>query len=315
MSSRFGFIPKRLLAAIPLLIGVVLLVFLILQVTPGDPARLVVGLRASEAELAQARERLGLDDPVIVQFVHYLGGVFTGDLGYSFKSDQPVAAIIAGRLPVSLWLLGAATVLSVAISFLVASIAARRPDGVFDHVSRAVGLVMFAMPSFWIGILLILLVALPTGWFPVGGFGYTPSEQARSIVLPAITLAAAIAPLQIRSLRASLIQVRRAEYVTSARALGIPPRRTASRFVLRNAMVPTVSMLALNIGYMLFGAVVVETTFALPGLGEGIVLAARARDIPLIQGYTLVFAIAVVVVFLIADIVNALLDPRVKVTS
>ena len=315
MNARFGFIPKRLLAAVPLLIAVVLLVFLILQVTPGDPARLVVGLRASDAELALARERLGLDDPVFVQFLHYLGGVVTGDLGYSFKSEQPVSAIIAGRLPVSLWLIGTAAVLSVAISVVVASLAARRPDGLFDHVSRAAGLVMFAMPSFWIGILLILLVALPTGWFPVGGFGYTPAEHVRSIVLPAITLAAAIAPLQIRSLRASLIQVHRAEYVTTARALGIPPRRTASRFVLRNALVPTVSMLALNIGYMLFGAVVVETTFALPGLGEGIVLAARARDIPLIQGYTLVFAVAVVVVFLVADIASALLDPRVKVSS
>ena len=315
MNARFGFIPKRLLAAVPLLIAVVLLVFLILQVTPGDPARLVVGLRASDAELALARERLGLDDPVFVQFLHYLGGVVTGDLGYSFKSEQPVSAIIAGRLPVSLWLIGTAAVLSVAISVVVASLAARRPDGLFAHVSRAAGLVMFAMPSFWIGILLILLVALPTGWFPVGGFGYTPAEHVRSIVLPAITLAAAIAPLQIRSLRASLIQVHRAEYVTTARALGIPPRRTASRFVLRNALVPTVSMLALNIGYMLFGAVVVETTFALPGLGEGIVLAARARDIPLIQGYTLVFAVAVVVVFLVADIASALLDPRVKVSS
>jgi peptide/nickel transport system permease protein len=166
-----------------------------------------------------------------------------------------------------------------------------------------------------VGILLILLVALPTGWFPVGGFGYTPAEQARALVLPALTLALAIAPLQIRSLRASLIQVRGAEFVTTARSLGIPPGRTARKFILRNAMVPTVSILALNIGYMLFGAVVIETTFALPGIGEGIVLAARSRDIPLIQGYTILFAVMVIVVFLVADIVNASLDPRVRVAS
>jgi peptide/nickel transport system permease protein len=315
MTARFGFVPKRIAAAVPLIISVVLLVFLILKLTPGDPARLVVGLRASEEQLAQVRAELGLDQPVFVQFVDYLGGVLTGDFGYSYKSNQPVMAIIAERLPVSLWLLAIGALMSVAISLTVATLAARKPNGAFDHVSRATGVLFFAMPSFWVGILLILLVALPTGWFPVGGFGYTPAEQARALVLPALTLALAIAPLQIRSLRASLIQVRGAEFVTTARSLGIPPGRTARKFILRNAMVPTVSILALNIGYMLFGAVVIETTFALPGIGEGIVLAARSRDIPLIQGYTILFAVMVIVVFLVADIVNASLDPRVRVAS
>ena len=315
MAGRYAFVLRRVAYAIPLTLCVVLLVFLLLKITPGDPARLVVGLRASPEQLAIARQQLGLDKPAIVQFLDYVANVFTGNFGFSFKSQQPVTAVIAERLPVSLWLLGFAALFSLIISVPVAIVSARRPGGVFDHTARGAGLLLFAMPSFWTGIVLVLLVALPTGWFPVGGFGYTTLDHLRSIVLPAITLAVTMAPLQIRSLRASLIAVRDSEYITAARTLGIGPARVPRRFLLRNASPPTVSVLALNIGYMLFGAVVVETTFALPGLGQGIVLASRQRDIPLIQGYTIVFAIAVILVYLIADVATAILDPRLKVDS
>ncbi|MFF2277897.1 ABC transporter permease [Agromyces sp. NPDC058126] len=313
--GRYLFIAKRLVFAIPLLFAIVLLVFLILKVTPGDPARLIVGLRASDAELAVVRAQLGLDDPAIVQYFRYVGEVLTGNLGYSFKSNEPVASLIGERLPVTVWLLGFGTLLSLVISVPLAIISARGPDRPFDHATRAFGLVALAMPSFWVGIILILTVALPTGWFPVGGFGETPAEHLRSIALPALTLALSIAPLQVRSLRASMITVLGAEHVTTARSLGIGRSRIMSRFVLRNAAPPTVSILALNLGYLLFGAVVIETTFALPGIGQGIVLAARQRDIPSIQGYTLLFAVAVVLVFLIADIITSIADPRLEVES
>ncbi|MCD2442526.1 ABC transporter permease [Agromyces sp. SYSU K20354] len=313
--NRYLFIAKRLALAIPLLFGIVLLVFLILKVTPGDPARLIVGLRASEAELQLVRDQLGLDDPAIVQYFRYIGDVLTGNLGYSFKSNEAVTSIIAERLPVTIWLLGFGALLSLAISVPLAITSARRPDRAFDHATRGFGLVALAMPSFWVGIILILTIALPTGWFPVGGFGETPTEHLRSIVLPALTLALSIAPLQVRSLRASIIAVLGAEYVTTARSLGVGHGRIMSKFVLRNAAPPTVSILALNIGYLLFGAVVIETTFALPGIGQGIVLAARQRDIPSIQGYTLLFAIVVVLVFLIADIITSIADPRLEVES
>ncbi|MGH3689206.1 MAG: ABC transporter permease [Microbacterium sp.] len=313
--GRYLFIVKRLVLAVPLLLGIVLLVFLILKITPGDPARLIVGLRASEAELEVVRTQLGLDDPAIVQYFGYVGRLLTGDLGYSFKSNEAVASIVAERLPATLWLLGVGALLSLAISVPLAILSARRPDGLVDHGARAFGLVALSMPSFWVGIVLILAVAVPTGWFPVGGFGSTPTDHLRSILLPAFTLALSIAPLQVRSLRASIIEVLGAEHVTTARSLGLSNGRIMSRFVLRNAAPPTVSILALNIGYLLFGAVVVETTFALPGIGQGIVLAARQRDIPTIQGYTLLFALAVVVVFLIADIVTTIADPRLEVES
>lgn len=313
--GRFQFVLKRLVLTIPLLFGVVLLVFLVLQVTPGDPARLIVGLRASEEELQEVRAKLGLHDPVLTQYVRYVGGVLGGDLGYSYKSRTAVTALIAERLPVTIWLLAFGLAFALLISIPAAIVSALRRDGPVDHVVRGAGLVGLTMPSFWVGILLIVTIALPTGLFPVGGFGETVPEHLRSIVLPALTLAIAIAPIQIRSLRASIIAVLTSDYVTTGRSLGVSGSRLMQRFVLRNAAPPTIAIVALDIGFLLFGAVVVETTFALPGVGQGLVLAARQRDLPAIQGYTLLFALIVVAVFLLADILTAMLDPRVEIES
>lgn len=313
--GRFRFVVKRLVLTVPLLFGIVLLVFLMLQVTPGDPARQIVGLRASEKELLKVRDELGLNDPVLVQYVRYVEGVLSGDLGYSYKSRQSVASLIGQRLPVTLWLLAFGVAFSLVISIPLAIASAVRQGSLADHLVRTGGLVGLTMPSFWVGIILILTIALPTGLFPVGGFGETVPEHLRSIILPALTLAIAIAPIQARSLRASIISVLGADYVTTGRSLGIPPHRLMRRFVLKNAAPPTIAILALGVGFLLFGAVVIETTFALPGVGQGLVLAARQRDIPLIQGYTLLFALLVVAVYLLADIVTVLLDPRIEIES
>ena len=313
--GRFRFVIKRLLLTIPLLLGVVLLVFLVLKMTPGDPARQIVGLRASDAQLNQVRQQLGLNDSVLTQYVHYVGRVVHGDLGYSYKSLEPVRASIAQRLPVTLWLLVCGAALAMLISVPLAIISALRPNGWIDHSIRSLGLIGLTMPSFWVGIVLILLVALPTGMFPAGGFGQTVPEHLRSIVLPALTLAISVAPMQIRSLRTSLINVRGSDYVATGRAMGLSESRLMRRFVLRNASPPTISILALNMGYLLFGAVVIETTFDLPGIGQGLVLAARGRDLPMIQGYTILFAVMVVAVYLIADVITAVLDPRVEIQA
>ena len=167
------------------------------------------------------------------------------------------------------------------------------------------------MPAFWVGVMLLLLIALPTGWFPAGGFGESPREHLQSVILPALTLAIGMAPVPIRSLRASVIAILATDYVATARSLGIPGGRIIRRFVLRNAAVPFITVFALEIGFLLFGTAVVETTFALPGVGQGLVLVARGRDLPAIQGYTLLFATLAVVVYLLADILTALLDPCV----
>jgi len=313
--GRFRFVLKRILLTVPLLLGIVLLVFLILEITPGDPVRQIVGLRASEERLEEVREELGLDDPVWVQYARYVKGVASGDLGFSYKSRQSVAASIAERLPVTMWLLGFGVAFSLLLSVPLGIISALKQNRPVDHAIRGVGLLGLTMPSFWVGIILILLVALPTGLFPVGGFGETTAEHLHSIILPAITLAIAIAPIQIRALRASVIGVMGADYISTARSLGIPSGRLMRRFVVRNAAPPMIAILALDIGFLLFGAVVIETTFALPGIGQGLVLAARGRDIPSIQGYTLLFAFIVVAVYLLADIMTAIVDPRVEIES
>ena len=313
--GRFRFVLKRLLFTIPLLLGIVLIVFLILEVTPGDPVRQIVGLRASEERLDEVREELGLDDPVWVQYTRYVGGVLGGDLGYSYKSRQPVVSLIAERIPVTVWLLGFGLLFSLLLSMPLGILSALKQNRPVDHVIRGVGLVGLTMPSFWVGIILILLVALPTGLFPVGGFGETTADHLHSIILPATTLAIAVAPIQIRAVRASVIGVMGSEYISTARSIGIPPARLMRRFVVRNAAPPVIAILALDIGFLLFGAVVIETTFALPGIGQGLVLAARGRDIPSIQGYTLLFAIIVVAVYLLADILTAVVDPRVEIEA
>jgi peptide/nickel transport system permease protein len=313
--GRFQFVVKRLLLTVPLLLGIVLLVFLVLKLTPGDPARQIVGLRATETQLNEVRGELGLNDPIVTQYVRYVGRVLHGDLGYSYKTLQPVSTSIAERLPVTLWLLGFGALLAMLISIPCGILSALHPNRAADHIIRGLGLVGLTMPSFWVGIVLILLVALPTGLFPAGGFGQTVPEHLRAIVLPAVTLAISVAPIQIRSLRASLISVRGSDYVATGRAMGLSESRLMRRFVLRNASPPTISILALNMGFLLFGAVVIETTFALPGIGQGIVLAARGRDLPSIQGYTLLFAVLVVAVYLVADIVTAVLDPRVEIQA
>ena len=313
--GRFGFVRRRLLHTIPMLLGIVLVVFLLLHITPGDPARNVAGLRASEAELVKVRQDLGIDRPLPVQYIDYVGGLLHGDLGYSYKSREAVASLIQGRLEVTAWLLGAAIVIAGLLAVPLAVLAARRHDRISDQLIRIACLFGLSMPSFWVGAMLLLVIALPTGWFPAGGFGETAAAHLRSVILPGFTLAVGMAPILIRSLRASILGVLDKDYVATARSIGLSENTILRRFVLRNAAASSVTLVALEIGYLLFGAVVVESTFALPGVGQGLVLSARGRDLPAIQGYTLLFAVAVVVVNLVADVVTAMLDPRVEISA
>ncbi len=313
--GRYSFVGRRLLISVPLLAGVVLLVFLLLKVTPGDPARVVAGLRASDEDVAEVRAELGLDDPVIVQYGSYLGNVARGDFGYSFKSRQPVTELIKDRLEPSLWLVVGGLVFSTAAAIPLANLAAARRDQLTDHIVRGASLLAITMPPFWVGLMLIILVALPTGWFPTGGFGDTAVEHLHHIVLPAVTLGISLAPVQIRSLRSAVIRVLDSDYVQLGRSIGATGVRLVRRFVLRNTVSSMVTIVAIETSFLLFGMVVIETTFSIPGLGQGMVLAASQRDFPAIQGYTLLFALIVVGVYLVADIVNAVIDPRVEISG
>lgn len=313
--GRFGFVAKRVALSVPMLLGVVLVVFGLLQITPGDPAREIAGLRASEERLAEVRDELALDDPIPAQYGRYLSQLASGDLGHSYKSGESVSSMIGERLEPTAWLLVTGTLLAIAIAVPLAILAASRRDRAADHVIRGVGLVGLSLPAFWIGVMLLLLVALPTGWFPVGGFGGGFVDKLRSIALPALTLAIGTAPVLIRSMRVSISDILESDYVATAHSIGLPRARILRRFVLRNAASSSVTLLALEIGFLLFAAVVIETTFAIHGIGEGLVLAARGRDLAALQGYTLLFALVVVATNLAADVINALLDPRLEIEA
>ena len=311
--GRFAFIVKRLITLVPLLVGIIFVVFLLLKITPGNPAREAVGLRASPQAVAQAAREMGLDQAVPGQFLHYLGQAIQGNLGYSFKTNSSVISVLRPEAPITIWLLVVGVLLSILICVPLAVVAALRPDGLMDHIVRGLSVFALSMPIFWVGIMLITVIALPTGALPVGGFGYGFFGHLRAITLPALTMAIAIVPVLIRSLRATIIEALESDYVSAARSLGVSGPRLLRRFVMRNALSPMITLLAVQTGYFLFAAVIVESTFNLPGLGQGLVSAVDNEDFPLVQGYTLVFAVAIVLIYLLSDIAVALLDPRVVV--
>ena len=313
--SRYAFIGRRLLSLVPLLLGMLFLLMLLLNLTPGDPARLVAGPRASDESVAQISHQLGLDLNVWHRYVNYVGEVVTGNLGTSFKTGRPVGSLIAEQLPVTLSLATAGVLLALLVSVPLAVAAARRPDGLADHVVRAVCVLGVGLPSFWVAVMVIRFVALPSGWFPVAGFGNNLAEHLRALILPAIVVAASIAPPMIRSLRSTLMELTEAEFVLAGKTLGFGGIELVRRFQLRNAVPPLVTVTAAQAGYALFGTVVVEVAFGLPGMGLGLVTASSTRDFPLVQGYTLVFAVLVLVLYLCSDVILSIVDPRARISA
>jgi len=313
--SRYTFILRRLVTLVPLLLGILLLLMLLLDLTPGDPARLVAGARAPEARLDEVRTQLGLDLPVWERYFHYVGQVVTGDLGTSFKTGQSVSGQILDQVPVTLAVATAGVLVALLVSVPAAILAALRQDGLADHVVRGFGVLGIGLPTFWLALLSIQLVAIPTGWFPVAGFGVGFGEHLRALVLPALVVGIGLAPPMIRSLRATMLELADAEFVLAARTLGFSGTDVVRRFQLRNAVPPLVTVTAAQAGFALFGTVVVEVAFGLPGMGLGLVTAASTRDFPLVQGYALVFAVLVVLLYLVADVVASIVDPRVRITA
>ena len=236
-----------------------------------------------------------------------------GDLGDSLYYRVPARELILDRLPVTLWLIGYGTGLSILIALPLAAIAASKRDAARDQVVRVVPLVGLGFPSFWVGIMLLLAFALNMGrLFPVGGYGTGFAGHVRSMFLPALTVAIAISPILIRSLRASLLNVLESDYITTARAKGLPERRVLIRHALRNAVISTVAVLGVNIGFLVGGTLIIEQVFALPGVGQLMINSIFQRDFPVVQGVTLFFAILVVLVYLFTDVIHSLLDPRVR---
>jgi peptide/nickel transport system permease protein len=307
------YVARRLLQMIPVVAGVTVLVFFMIHLVPGDPASTILGNHATPARVAAVRHAWGLDKPLYVQYWKFMGRVVHGNLGDSLFYGVSAGHLVLQRLPVTLWLIFMAAILAVVIAVPLAAIAATKADRAADHAVRAVPLVGLGFPPFWIGIVLLLIFGLHLGReFPVGGYGSGFLGHLHSMFLPALCVALGLAPILIRSLRASLLEVLESEYVTTARSKGLSERRILRKHALRNAIISTVSVLGVNIGYLVGGTLVIEQVFALPGIGQLMINSIFQRDFPVVQAVTLVFAVMVVLVYLLTDVAHALLDPRVR---
>ena len=307
-----SFIWRRLLQIVPVLFGIVLVVFLVVRLIPGDPARMMLGVYASEESLAALRTELGLDRPLWMQFVTFLGDVLRGELGTSLVYRRPVLEVIFERMPATVSLIAYAVAMSVLVCVPLAMLAASRQGRAPDQAIRAASTLTLAMPSFWLGLNLLILFAVLVPVFPVSGYGRTAGERLWHLFLPALTITFSLAPILIRTLRASIIEAMQAPHVEFARTKGLSRGRLMRRHVLRNGLMATVTILGVNIGWLLGGSVVIENVFTIPGIGTLIVSSVTARDYPMIQGIALVFGLLVICINLLTDIVYALLDPRVS---
>jgi len=291
---------------------VAVLTFTLLHMLPGDPAAVLLGERADEATIAQLHHQMGLDQPMPVQFWRYLVSLATLNLGDSLTMRIPVATLLLQRLPVTLGLTFYALLLALLIAVPLAFAAALREGGIADTVIQVASQIGLSMPVFYLGLILLITLAAGLGWFPVGGIGDSFFSDIRALFLPALTLALSLSALLMRNLRAALVEVLQAEFVTFARAKGLPRRLLLLRHVLRNALVSTLTLLGIRISGLVGGAVITETVFAIPGIGRLMIDSIFARDYAVVQGTLLVIAVLVSLVFLATDALQAMLDPRVE---
>jgi peptide/nickel transport system permease protein len=302
---------ERILHALPVILGVTVFVFFAIQLVPGDPIRIMMHGRISDEEVAAIYARLGMDRPLLIQYVHFVGKAAIGDLGISIVQNAPVTALVAEKIWPSMWLLINSTVLSVLLALPLALLSAFYRNRWADHVIRVGSMIGFAMPPFWIGLLVMLFFGLWLGWFPISGFGEGLVGHAHHMFLPSLTIALFLAPILVQSLRSSMLDILATDYVEVARAKGLSEWRILLKHVLRNALIPAITVLAVNISWLVSGAVIVEYVFSLPGLGSLLVRSVGFRDYPVIQGLSLIFAVIVVVVNLLADLSYMLVDRRV----
>ncbi|MBA2598150.1 MAG: ABC transporter permease [Chloroflexia bacterium] len=310
--DKLGFLGRRLLQLVPVAVGITIVVFLMLRLIPGDPVRIILGSRATPEAIASLQRSLGLDKPLWEQYILFLGNLARGDLGMSLLYRQPVRALVLERLPATLWLVAYSAVLAVAITVPLAIVAARRKDRAVDQVIRGGTLLTLAMPSFWVGIIFMMFFSLRLDIFPVSGLGEGVRDRLYHLFLPSLTVALSLSAILIRSLRSSIVAVTLADFVDTARAKGLTERRIMLKHILRNALISTVTILGVNIGFLIGGTVVIENLFAIPGLGALMLSSISGRDYPMVQGITLVFAVLVVAVNILTDLTYAIIDPRVR---
>jgi len=301
------FILRRLLLTVPVLLGVIFVVMLTMDLIPGDPVLLMLGDAASKENVARFREHLGLDRPLAVRYVRYLGQVVKGDLGRSIQQNRPVVDELGDAWPATLQLTVAALLLAAVVGVATGIVSAVWPNSLFDALSRLSSLFGLSMPVFWTGLVMIVVFAFWLPVLPVGGVG-----SPLHLVLPAVTLALPSIAMIARMTRSSVLEVLREDYVRTARAKGVGERLVVAKHALRNAAIPILTLVGLQAGQLMGGAVLTETVFAWPGLGRLMVKAIFARDYILLQGAVLIFAMAFVVINLVVDLSYGMLDPRVS---
>lgn len=323
MPRLLGYLARRLLQAVPIVLGIAIFNFLLLHLAPGDAADVLAGEAggASEEYLAQMKAKFGLDQPLYVQLGRYLANVASLDLGFSFRHNMAVTDLITGRLPATLLLMVMAVALAFVVGIVLGVTAARHVRKPIDGIVSVVALLAYATPIFWIGLMMILLFSVNLGWLPSGGMQTIGADLrgteylwdiARHMVLPTVTLALFYLALYTRLMRASMLEVYGQDFVTTARAKGLDERRVAYRHVFRNAVLPMVTMLGLQVGSLLGGSVLVETVFGWPGLGRLAFEAVFQRDHNLLLGILLISSLLVVAVNVLVDLVYAKLDPRIE---
>jgi peptide/nickel transport system permease protein len=301
------YIAKRLAVSVVTLWGVTIVVFGLVQLLPGDPARVIAGVLASPADVERIRVQMALDEPRLVQYGIFVGRLVQGDLGTSARTRRPVTHEVSVRLPRTLQLAGVATVVGSGVGILLGVVAARRRGTWIDHLLSVVSVAGVSMPVYWLGLLLIILFAVNLGWFPAAG-----AARPTSIVLPGLTLAAFSVALIARMTRSSMLEVLEADYVRTARAKGAVERRVVYRHALRNAFIPVLTVIGIQFGTLLGGAVLTESVFGWPGIGRLLVDSIFSRDFPMVQGIIVVYALLFIFVNLIVDVLYAFVNPRIE---
>ncbi|PYO29182.1 MAG: ABC transporter permease [Candidatus Rokuibacteriota bacterium] len=302
----------RVVAIVPVLFGVSIVVFLLIRLIPGNPAISILGERATPELVERVRNQLGLDLPISRQYLHFLGNVSRGDFGASYFYHQEVSMLTLERIPITLALIAYATAIALVIAVPFATLAAARREGPVDHAIRLVFTGTIGIPTFWMGIILALLLSVKLRLLPLGGVGVNRLDTLWHLTLPALTIALHISPIFVRALRSSLIEVMNPDYVTTGVAMGLRPVTLLVSYLLRNALTPFISVLGLNVGWLIGGTIIIEQVFGVPGVGSLLITSILTRDYSIIQFVALVLAVLVILVNLLTDLAYAALDPRVS---
>lgn len=310
--NRYKFILYRPLQLLPVLFGISVITFALVRSIPGDPVRVLLGPRGTPEAIERIRDQFGLNEPLMVQYLYFVKNLLHGEMGQSILYKVDTLKLVVQRIEPTLFLVLGSVVLALLIAVPLATIAARGRGGVADHAIRLLSTAGLGFPPFWLGIMLILLFSVQLDLVPVSGYGRTVLDKLHHMILPCLTAALALSAVLTRNLRASILAEMKSDQATAARARGLPESTVFWRHVMPNSLVPTINLLAVNIGWLISGTVVIENVFAIPGMGQLLVRSIFSRDYMVVQGVAMIFACATVLVNFLADILTVAADPRVK---